>query len=120
MYPFPPIEELQCFVGDAIAQIWLDPWAVQFTFESRRRLVAGQRIEQIEPDGTLWTYDCKAADGAPIVLQRLLYRPIVGVEREDLRLSFQIDNGSTLTVVSELGPYESGHIETAERDIIVF
>jgi hypothetical protein len=85
-----------------------------------RRLVAEQRIEHVERDGTVWAYDCEAAEGAPIVLQRLLYRPIVGVEREDLRLTFRIDDGSALTVVSELGPHESGQIETHEKGLVVF
>jgi hypothetical protein len=120
MHPFPPADDLQCFVGDAIAQVSLDPHAVQFSFESMRRLVAEQRIEHVEPDGTVWAYDCQAAQGAPVVLQRLLYRPIVGVEREDLRLTFRIDDGSALAVVSELGPYESGHIDTPEKGFVVF
>jgi hypothetical protein len=120
MHPFPPVEDLQCFVGDAIAQVSLDPYAVQFSFESLRRLVAEQRLHHAEADGTIWDYDCQAAEGPPLVLQRLLYRPIVAVEREDLRLTFRFDDGSTLTVVSELGPYESGHIETPEKGFVVF
>jgi hypothetical protein len=120
MHPFPPAEDLQYFVGDAIAQVSLDPYAVQFSFESLRRLVAEQRIEHAEADGTVWEYDCQAAEGPPLILQRLLYRPIVAVEREDLRLTFRFDDGSALTVVSELGPYESGHIETPEKGFVVF
>lgn len=120
MHPFPQTEEVQCFVGDAIAQVSLDPHAVQFSFESGRRLVAEQRIEHVEADGSVWTYDCQAAEGAPVVLQRLLYRPIVAVKREDLRLTFRMDGGSELSVVSELGPYESGHIEAPEIGFVVF
>lgn len=120
MHPFPPAEELQYFVGDAIAQVSLDPHAVQFSFESSRRLVAEQCIEHVEADGTVWAYDCQAAKAAPVVFQRLLYQPIVGIEREDLRLTFRLDDGSALTVVSELGPYESGHIETPEKGFVVF
>lgn len=119
MHPFPPTEEVQCFVSDAIAQVSLDPHAVQFSFESSRRVVAEQRIEHGEADGTVWTYDCQAAERAPIILQRLLYRPIVAVEREDLRLTFRIDDGSSLSVLSELGPYESGHIEAPEIGFVV-
>lgn len=120
MHPFPPAEELKCFVGDAIAQVSLDPYAIQFSFESMRRLVAEQRIEHVEPDGTLWRYDCQAAEGPPLILHRLLYRRIVAVERDDLRLTFRIDDGSALSVWSELGPYESGHIEAPETGFAVF
>jgi hypothetical protein len=120
MHPFPPAEELQFFVGDAIAQVSLDPHAVQFTFESMRRLVAERGIEHVEADGTVWTYDCQAAEGAPVALHRLLYRRIVAVERQDLRLTFCIDDGSKLSVVSELGSFESGHIEAPEVGFAVF
>ena len=120
MHPFPPTEQLQCFVGDAIAQVWLDPYSVQFRFESKRHLVAEQRVEHVEADGTVWAYDCQAAEGSPLVLQRLLYRRIVAVEREALRLTFRLDDGSALSVVSELGPYESGQIQTPERGFVVF
>jgi hypothetical protein len=120
MHPFPPAATLQCFVGDAIAQVWLDPYGVQFKFESRRWLAAELRIEQFEPDGTVWGYNCEAADGPPLILHRLLYRRIVAVEREDLRLTFRIEDGSALAILSDLGSYESGQIEAPETGYIVF
>ena len=120
MRPFPPADDLQCFVGDAIAQISLDPFSIQLSFESTRRLLAEFAIEQIEPNGTLWAYGCQAADGPPLILHRLLYRRIVAVEREDLRLTFKIDDGSALAIVADIGPYESGHIETPETGLVVF
>jgi hypothetical protein len=94
--------------------------ALQFRFESSRHLVAENRIEHAEADGTVWAYDCQATERAPVVLQRLLYRPILAVEREDLRLTFRMDDGSSLTVLSDLGPYESGHIEAPEIGFTVF
>jgi hypothetical protein len=120
MLPFPPADDLQCFVGDAVAQVSLDPNGVQFSFESMRRLVAELRIEQVEPNGTVWAYDCEAAAGPPLILHRLLGKRIVAVQREDLRLTFQIEDGSALIVVTELGPYESGHIEAPDSDLVVF
>jgi hypothetical protein len=120
MRPFPPSADLQCFVGDAIAQVSLDPHGVQFEFESERRVVAEFGIEQFEPNGTVWSYRCEAAEGAPLILHRLLYRRIVGVEREDLRLTLKIDDGSALAVLADEGPYESGQIETPETGLVVF
>ena len=120
MHPFPPAETLKIFVGDAIAQASLDPYAVQFSFESMRRLVAEHQIEHIEPDGTIWDYDCQAAQRPPLVLHRLLYKPITRVDRDDLRLTFRFEDGSALSILSELGPYESGQIETPETGLIIF
>jgi hypothetical protein len=68
----------------------------------------------------VWAYDCEAAAGPPLILHRLLYRRIVGVEREKLRLTFRIEDGSTLAILSELGPYESGHFCAADGDVVVF
>jgi hypothetical protein len=120
MFAFPSASELQGFVGDSIGQISLDPFQVQFAFRSARRLVAALRVEHVEPDGRAWAYDCVASEGPPLLLHRLLGRPVVAVEREDLRLTLALDDGSALRVFSELGPYESGAIWMAERDRIVF
>lgn len=120
MYPFPAAPQLERFVGDAIAQVSFDPYAIQLSFESMSRLTAEQRIEHVEADGAVWAYDCKAANGPPLVLHRLLYKQIVAVEREDLRLTFRLEDGSSLAIFSEDGPYESGQIETADGEFIVF
>ena len=120
MHPFPAADALQVFVGDEIAQVWLDPFSLQFRFASSRHLVVEHRVEHTEPDGTVWAYDCQATERPPLVLQRLLYIPIVNVEREDLRLTFCLDNGSSLAVLSELCPYECGHITAPELGFIVF
>ena len=120
MYPFPSDEQLRIFVGDAIAQVSMDPYAVQFSFESMRRLVAEHRIEHLEPNGTVWGYDCEAAEGPPLLLHRLLYRRIVAIEREDLRLTLRFEDTSALAVLSELGPYECGHIAAPEMGLVIF
>ena len=120
MRPFPPAADLQCFVGDAIAQVSLDPYGVQFSFGSMRRLVAEFEIEQVEPNGTVWSYGCDAAEGPPLILHRLLHRRIVAVEREDLRLTLKMEDRSSLAIVAQIGPYESGHIEAPETGFVVF
>jgi hypothetical protein len=120
MQSFPPASDLQCFVGDEIAQVKLDPNGLQFSFQSKRLLAAEAGVEQTEPDGTVWPYDCQAADGPPLILHRLLYRRIVAVEREDLRLTFRFEDGSALAILAEISGYESGHIYLSETRFIVF
>jgi hypothetical protein len=85
-----------------------------------RRLVAEHRIEHVEPDGTVWGYDCEAANGSPLIVHRLLYRRIVAVEREELRLTFKIEDGSVLAILADIGPYESGHIDAPETGFVIF
>jgi hypothetical protein len=120
MHPFPPAHELQRFAADVIEQVALNPYSVQLMFESGCQIMAGQRVVHVEPDGRVWSYDCQAEERAPVILHRLLYRPIVAVEREELSLTFRFDDGSALAVLSELGPYECGNITTPEGAFIVF
>lgn len=120
MHPFPSADALQFLIGDSIAQVWLDPYSLQFRFESSRHLFVGHRIEHAEPDGTVWTYDCQDTERGPLVLQRLLYCPIVTVEREDLRLTLRMKDGQSLTVLSDLGPYEAGYIDAPEIGLTAF
>ena len=120
MHPFPSSAELPDLVGDAIAQVWLDPHGVRFRLESMGDVYVQYRLEHTEPDGSHWTYDCEAEAGPPLVLHRLLYKRIVSVEREDLRLTIGIDDGSSLAILSELGPWESGHFTAPDGDVVVF
>jgi hypothetical protein len=117
----PPAEQIASFVGDAIDQVRLDPYAVQLSFESMRQIDVSERLEHVEPDGTIWKYSCDAANGEPLVLHRLLYKRIIAVEREDLHITLKIEDGSSLSIFTVIGPYESGMIWEAERvDWIVF
>lgn len=121
MHPMPPSDVIARFVGDAIAQVRLDPYAVQLAFESMRKIDVNERLEHVEPDGTVWRYSCEAGNGEPIVLHRLLDKRIVAAERDDLAIVFQIEDGSSLSIFSELGPYESGIVWEADmKDWIVF
>ena len=120
MHTFPEDGILLKFVGDSIARVWPDPYGVRLLFDSKASLYAEHKIEQTEPDGVLWAYDCQKLAATPVVLHRLLGRPIVAIKREDLRLTFAFENGASLTVLSELGPYESGNVGTAAGDLVVF
>ena len=120
MYLFPPASELQSLLGEVLAQVSLDPFQVQFRFESGRCLVAALRIEHVEPNGTVWPYGCEAWEGPPLLLHRLLQHRVAAVAREDLRLTLTFDDGSALRVFSDLGPYESGQLWSSNDDWIVF
>jgi hypothetical protein len=120
MRPFPPAKTLQMFVGDALAQVRFDPFGLQFSFESERLINVENAIIHIEPDGTAWSYDCQAEHRPPVILHRLLGPNIHSVEREDLRLTFTFEDGSSLAILSGLNGYESGAIVTAETGHVMF
>ena len=119
MRRFPPTDELPDFVGDRISQICLNPHGVVFSFGEGTRINAEFGIEQIEPDGVSYAYDCAGWSGPPLVLHRLVNQSIVLFDRSDYRLLFGFDQGSSLFVLSQDGPYESGQI-IIEGGTVVF
>lgn len=98
----------------------LDPYGVRFILESEKQIYAETAVVQIEPDGTEWRFDCVGHSGAPVIFHRLLYKRIVTIEREELRLTLRLEDDSILIIHSELGPYESGHIIMRDGDFTVF
>ena len=120
MHPFPAQSQLPNFVGDEIVQVWLDPFGVRLLFKSGHQLYIEEGYEQTEPDGRVWTYDCDAANGPAVLIQRHLYQKIVGMRCDDLTLTLAMADGGELAIPTKLGPYESGHIDLPNGGIIVF
>ncbi len=121
MRPMPTATELQPLIGEQIGQIWLDPFGVQFKFD-RWGLTVEFDIEHIEPDGTRHNYDRKVHDGPPLLLHRLLQKPITSIEREELAFKLNFSDGSILIIHTELGPYECGHLYSLSNaaNILIF
>jgi hypothetical protein len=115
----PTLAELPPFEGDAICQVWLDPLGVRFLFENGPQIYAEFEIEHLDPDGTAWQYRCQAEGGPALALHRLLYKRIVAVDREEMRLTFRTEDGASLSVLSEVSPYEAGHVRVGDT-ILVF
>lgn len=119
MRAIPSIAELPRFEGDAICQVWLDPWGVRFLFENGSQIYAEYGIEHHDPDGSVWRYGCQADGGPPLALHRLLYKRIVAVEHEELKLTLKTEDGASLTILSDISPYEAGHV-CAGGETVVF
>jgi hypothetical protein len=64
MYEFPPVSELQTLIGETLTQVGLDPYSTQFHFD-KCHITVEFAVEQVEPDGTIWRYECVAAEGPP-------------------------------------------------------
>jgi hypothetical protein len=118
MYEFPPASELSSLVGETLVQICLDPHSTQFHFGASR-ITAEFAVEQIEPDRTVWRYECVAFEGPSIMLHRLVGKRVTSIESEGLRLKIEFDNEAQLHLLSEIGPYECGQISTGGK-LIVF
>ena len=117
MHEFPSASELNVLIGEILTQVGLDPYGTQFHFDPSH-ITAEFGVEQIEPDGTVWRYDCVAAEGSPIMLHRLVGKAVISIDREALRLKIGFDNGAQLHVLSEIGPYESGQVDIGGKFIV--
>ncbi len=103
MHPFPAATAPRRCVGDTPTQAVLNPFRVEFRFE-RMSLVAACRIEHVESNGTAWTCDCAASEGPPLLLHRLVQRPLDAVGREaGWRRTLRFGDGSSLRIRSEAG-----------------
>ncbi len=110
MHAMPLYEDLTPFIGDQISQIRLDPYGVQFSFDSGSHLSVGHRLEHCEPAGDQYSYGCVASEGAAISLHCLIQRRVASLEREELAFTLCFQNGAWLKIHSKLGPYECGTI----------
>src|SRR5689334_11342518 len=117
MYEFPSASELKSLIGETLTQVCLDPYSTQFHFDPSR-ITVEFAVEQIEPDGTVWRYECVAAEGSPIMLHRLVGETVTSIESEALRLKIGFDNGAELHLLSEIGPYESGQMGVGGKFIV--
>ncbi|WP_174291819.1 hypothetical protein [Sphingomonas bacterium] len=115
---FPDASQLQHLVDDTLMQVCLDPYSTQFHFE-RNRIMSELSVEQVEPDGTTWSYSCVAAEAGANMLHRLVGKVVKTVATEALTMTITFENGAVLRVLSEIGPYEAGHID-GEGGFIVF
>ena len=117
MYEFPPVSELNSLIGEMLTQVCLDPYSTQFHFDPSH-ITVEHAVEQIEPDGTVWRYDCVATEGPAVMLHRLVGKTVTKIESEPLRLKIWFDNGAQFHLLSEIGPYESGQIGTGGKFIV--
>jgi hypothetical protein len=117
MHEFPPASELNSLIGETLTQVGLDPYSTQFHFDVSH-ITAEFTVEQIEPDGTIWRYECVAAEGPPTMLHRLVGKVVTSIESESLRLKIGFDSRAQLHILSEIGPYESGTMTVAGKFIV--
>jgi hypothetical protein len=117
VHPFPATADLPTFESTVIYTICFGPYQVDFvigpeSYSVPEYIAIGvqHRLEHREADGTVWFYDCQAASRSPTVLYRLFGKTIISMSREDAKLCLGFDDGSSLTIFTEIDGYESGSI----------
>ena len=122
MHPFPPASELQFLSGLEVGQICLDPWSTQFRFSDGGQITIEGPFEYLDTEGqTHFHQSADAQDRGPVHFRDLIQRRITSVESEPLRLTLGFDTGAKLSIMGEIGPYESGQISPPSgHPLIVF
>jgi hypothetical protein len=118
MIAFPPASDLSFLIDQTLDQISFAPFSTQFHFE-KSRLISELAVQQLEPDGSIWDYKCVAGEASPSMLHRLVGKRVVNVSTEPMQLTISFEGGSELRVMTDLGPYEAGHID-GEGKFVVF
>jgi hypothetical protein len=113
---------LQFLVGEELGQVCLDPFSLQFHFDSRRHITVEGRIEHVDEVGVVHTHDCQVRNGAPIYLHQLLQHKVASIDVQPLCLSLIFDSGAILRIFTDEGQYECGQIYQADMKdgLIVF
>ena len=94
------------------------PYQTHFHFEGAS-ITSELGVEQVEPDGSIWRYDCVSCEGGPILLHRLVNNAVTKIERDEYRLMLDFESGAQLHILSDDSAYEAGQIYLGER-LIVF
>jgi len=130
MKEFPPKEQLIFLVGCEVSSIVLQPFCIELIMsqcptrphESVSRgspdewisLASEHRLEHTMADREVASFDVQAGY-ENLNLHRLLGHRITRLSREDFVMRLVFDDGQALSVISEAGPYESGHILNSGR-----
>jgi hypothetical protein len=118
MHPFPSLSDLSVFEGRTLNYVMLLAHSTQFDFDGMS-IVSELDVEQTEPDGSRWDYDCVASKAGPILLHRLVNQKVLTVSRDDYRLTLAFENGAQLAILSDASRFEAGQLYIGER-LIVF
>jgi hypothetical protein len=111
MKPFPSFDRLAFFIGAKLSNITLQPYSIDITFVDGTRLVSEHRIEYVDQHGRVSTHNTQNRHGPdPFIAHALIGDRVAQILVEPYRLTLVFESDRRLVVLSETGPYESGHI----------
>ncbi len=118
MREFPTEDTLQFLVGLTVSQVVLQPYSVDINFVDFTSLVIEHRLQFIDACGNKEFLEIQ--EGINLTrLHKIVRSSITAIAREPYCLSLTFDNKHTLSIFSEDGYLESGHINRS-GDVIVF
>ena len=121
MHPFPTSEKLQFLLAGhpILSQIGVNPYGVKLVLDNGCSITSEGKLTYVDPEGSHFGYEREWRNEAPIRFHALLEQRLVLIDSEQLSLFLKFEKGA-LMVHSELGPYESGQIHSADGSCLVF
>ncbi len=111
MKPFPPAEKFSFLQGNEVSSVTLGPYQIDIQFVEGSSLNIEHGLEYTDADGLTHTHDPQRRSGPdPVTFHHLVGDCIARIETSGLRMTFTFVSGRKLIVLSQEGPYESGHI----------
>ena len=107
MRAFGPREELVFLIGETLGQICIDPWSLQFRFESGMNILAEVGVTFVAADGSAGHCDIGQSMPALPRIHDFLVKPVVDIAASALRLDMTLECGAMLQFHTDIGPYES-------------
>jgi hypothetical protein len=117
MKPFPAVEQLAFLLGNELGGISIGPYQLEVFLAEGSIIRVEHGLEYVDSEGRMHQYDPQRRSGPdPVTFHELIGDRIARVEAEGLRLVLIFASGRNLTILSEEGPYESGHIVHVRYD----
>jgi hypothetical protein len=119
MHRFPDISKFQFLFGNELLQICLGQWQIQLNFD-KGRISIDSDLEHIDKNGTIRRHNTEEDRLSPLFIHRLLGQSVQTIESEPFCLVIGFDNGDTIRIFTDEGPYECGQIYDDSGLLIVF
>lgn len=117
MKPFPPADQLAFLQGNELSSVNIGPYQIDIMFVEGSYLMVEHGLEYVDAEGRKHTHDPQHRSGPdPITLHNLIGDRISHIESGGLRLTLTFASGRKLIVLSNEGPYESGHLVHVDYD----
>ncbi len=120
MHPFGPRETLTFLINDTLAQISIDPYSLQFSFESGTNVTAEFGVTFVAADGTQGYCDVQQQVMPSLTtVHDFISKVVTDIAVNEQRLDLIFSSGAVLQIHTDLGMYESGQIAASQPPVFI-
>jgi hypothetical protein len=114
MHPFSSRDKLGFLIGETVTQIRMNPFNLDFLFESGTLINCEYAILFSPKLGSPVRYDIQEQfRSEPVIFHQCIGKRVINLAVSELKLSLIFEDENVLHIESDIGPYESGQIVRA-------